>query len=47
MQTVIADVIGDDVRSSSIFDMALGYARSLVTGFRTEERRKVHVHMYV
>ena len=43
MYTEIKDyILGEESkRSVEAFDLGMSYARSLVTGYRTEERRKV------
>ena len=42
-QKLVSDVIGEGI-SDSAFQEGASYARSLLTTYRAEERRKVHMH---
>ena len=41
MKEVVTDALGKEAKKFEVFGQALGYAKWLVSTFRTEERRKV------
>ena len=46
-QRAITDVVGEESKSPLVFQACVSHAKSLITVFKTEERRKVKKTYYL